>query len=128
VKNHTGVKGYGTDAKMALLDYAFNTLGLRRVKWEALVNNRRSIAYSMHSGYIVEGVRKKRSVCGGRYHDRVLLAATPRPGDPISQSGRRIQDSSKVKQYFAKTTEKIWQKNNKRPKVFSLHMVLWESE
>jgi hypothetical protein len=62
------------------------------------------------------------------YHDRVLLAATPRPGDSISQSGRRIQDSSKVKQYFAKTTEKIWQKNNKRPKVFSLHMVLWESE
>lgn len=75
-------KGYGTDAKMALLDYAFNTLGLRRVKSEALVNNKRSIAYSMHCGYIVEGVKKKEVFRGGRYHDLVLLAVTPKTWRP----------------------------------------------
>ena len=30
-------KGYGTDAKMVLLDYAFSELGFRMVKSEALV-------------------------------------------------------------------------------------------
>jgi RimJ/RimL family protein N-acetyltransferase len=69
-------KGFGTDAKMALLDYAFNTLGLRRVKSEALAFNRRSIAYSLHCGYVIEGTKKKEVFRDGRFHDLVFLAAT----------------------------------------------------
>ena len=69
-------KGFGTDAKMALLDYAFNMLGLRRVKSEAIAFNKRSIAYSLHCGYVLEGVRKKEVFRNGTFHDLVLLAAT----------------------------------------------------
>ena len=69
-------KGFGTDAKMALLDYAFNTLGLRRIKSEAIAFNKRSIAYSLHCGYVLEGVRKKEVFRNGTFHDLVLLAAT----------------------------------------------------
>lgn len=67
---------------LLILDHAFNTLGLRRVKSEASVNNKRSIAYGMHCGYIVEGVRKKEVFRGGRYHDLVLLAVTPKTWRP----------------------------------------------
>ncbi|MBP9819031.1 MAG: GNAT family N-acetyltransferase [Candidatus Pacebacteria bacterium] len=82
-------KGYGTDAKMALLDYAFSTLGLRRVKSEAMVFNKRSLAYSMHCGYVVEGVKKKEVFRGGKYHDLVLLAVTPKTWRPYFKKWKK---------------------------------------
>lgn len=67
-------RGYGTDAKMALLDYAFNTLGLRKVCSQALAFNGRSIAYSKRCGYREEGRLKKHVFRNGEYHDLVELA------------------------------------------------------
>lgn len=67
-------KGYGTDAKMALLGYAFNTLGLRKIRSEVYAFNTRSIAYSLRCGYKKEGRLKKEIFRNGRWWDKVLLA------------------------------------------------------
>ena len=67
-------KGYGTDAKMALLNYAFNTLNLRKICSRVLAFNKRSIAYSMHCGYVDDGVERKHAFKNGQYHDVVNLA------------------------------------------------------
>jgi len=67
-------KGYGTDAKMTLLNYAFNTLGLRKICSRVIAFNGRSIAYSLHCGYEIEGALHKHVLRAGKYHDLVLLA------------------------------------------------------
>lgn len=67
-------KGYGTDAKMALLGYCFNTINIRKVCSEAIEFNGRSIAYSKKCGYEEEGRRKEHIFRNGRYWDLVQLA------------------------------------------------------
>lgn len=69
-------KGFGTDAKMHLLEYAFNTLNLRKILSRVLSLNPRSIAYSKHCGYKEEGRLKKQIFRDGAYHDEVILALT----------------------------------------------------
>ena len=66
-------KGYGTDAKMLVLEYAFNELGLRKVCSHAYEFNERSIAYSMHCGYKTEGRLRKQVFKRGRHWDVVVL-------------------------------------------------------
>ncbi|MDE2037908.1 MAG: GNAT family N-acetyltransferase [Patescibacteria group bacterium] len=66
-------KGYGTDAKMALLDYAFNTLNLRKIMSRVIAFNARSLAYSLHCGYKVEGRLRRQHFVGGRYWDEIIL-------------------------------------------------------
>lgn len=66
--------GYGTDAKMALLRWAFDELHLRKVASRVLTTNRRSIAYSKKCGYKVEGVLREEMWKNGRYVDIVQLA------------------------------------------------------
>lgn len=67
-------KGFGTDAKMTLLDYAFNTLNIRKVCSAATAFNKRSINYSLKCGYKIEGRLKNQFYKNGRYYDDVLLA------------------------------------------------------
>ena len=66
-------KGFGTDAKMALLEYAFNTLNLHKICSSVIAFNKRSLAYSLHCGYKVEGKRKKHIFRKGKYWDRIEL-------------------------------------------------------
>lgn len=66
-------KGFGTDAKMTLLEYAFNTLNLRKICSEAYAFNKRSVCYSMHCGYKVEGKKRQHIFRGGRYWDVIQL-------------------------------------------------------
>ncbi len=67
-------RGYGSEAKMLLLDYAFNTLNLRKICSAALAFNGRSVRYSKKCGYEEEGVRKAQFYKNGAYHDEILLA------------------------------------------------------
>ena len=60
-------KGYGSEAKMLLLDYAFNALNLRKVCSSALAFNGRSVRYSKKCGYEEEGVRKKQFFKNARH-------------------------------------------------------------
>ena len=62
-------KGYGTDAKMILLDYAFNALNLRKICSSVVASNKRSMRYNLRCGYKVEGVRKRHKFTNGRYRD-----------------------------------------------------------
>ena len=66
-------KGYGTDAKMILLDYLFNTLNLRKIGSSVIAFNKRSLRYSLHCGYKIEGRRKAHHFRNGIYHDEVML-------------------------------------------------------
>jgi len=67
-------KGLGTEAKMLLLDYAFNTLNLRKICSQVLAFNGRSIAYSKKCGYVEEGTFRAHIFRNGEYHDLVNLA------------------------------------------------------
>jgi RimJ/RimL family protein N-acetyltransferase len=69
-------KGYGTDAKMALLEYAFNTLNLRKIISRVKAFNGRSKRYSEKCGYIVEGRLKDMFLIDGKYWDEIILSVT----------------------------------------------------
>jgi RimJ/RimL family protein N-acetyltransferase len=66
-------KGYGTDAKMTILEYAFNTLGLRKICSEVIAYNERSLRYSLHCGYQVEGRKVKQIFRRGECWDLIQL-------------------------------------------------------
>lgn len=70
---HQG-KGYGSDAKMMLLDFAFNELGLHKVQSRVIAYNKRSVAYSKKCGYVEEGTLKDQWFRHGTRHDEILLA------------------------------------------------------
>jgi RimJ/RimL family protein N-acetyltransferase len=67
-------KGYGTEAKLLLLRYLFDSLNLHRVCSAAIAFNKRSIAYSLKCGYKIEGRQRKHVFRKGKYHDLVHLA------------------------------------------------------
>jgi RimJ/RimL family protein N-acetyltransferase len=67
-------KGYGTEAKMLVLEYAFNTLNLRKICSFVYDFNLRSKRCLEKCGYRVEGVLKKQHYRNGEYRDDVLLA------------------------------------------------------
>lgn len=67
-------KGYGSEAKMLVLEYAFNTLNLRKITSRVIAFNKRSLAYSLKCGYKVEGRKKAQFFRHGRYWDEILMA------------------------------------------------------
>jgi len=67
-------KGYATDAKMTLLQYAFETLGMHKITSHAFAENAASIGYSKRCGYTVEANLKEEIFREGKWHDVVLLA------------------------------------------------------
>ena len=67
-------KGFGGDAKMTLLDYAFNSLNLRKICSGVYDFNKRSLNYSLRCGYEIEGTLKRHFYKKGRYCDQIMLA------------------------------------------------------
>ncbi len=80
-RSHWG-KGYGTEAKMLLLDYAFNRLGLAKINSAVIAYNGRSLAYSLKCGYRKEGVRRSQFFREGKRWDEILLGVTKRDWQP----------------------------------------------
>jgi len=76
-------KGYGTEAKMLLLNYAFNTLNLRKINSAVIDYNKASLAYSFKCGYQIEGRRRKQYYKEGRYRDEILLGVFKKNWLPI---------------------------------------------
>ena len=72
-KEHWG-KGYGTEAKMLVLEYAFNTLNLRKICAVVYDFNPRSKRCLEKCGYKEEGRRKAQHYRNGRYADDYLMA------------------------------------------------------
>ncbi len=67
-------RGYGTEAKMLLLHYAFTELNLRKICSGAFAFNKRSQAYLHKQGYRIEGQFKKQIYRNGRFVDEIRLA------------------------------------------------------
>lgn len=66
-------RGFGTDAKMILLDYIFNTLNLQKACSNVISYNKRSLQYSLHCGYKIEGRRLKHIFKNGKYWTLIEL-------------------------------------------------------
>jgi len=67
-------KGYGTEAKMLVLEYAFNTLNLRKIRSTVLAFNGRSKRCLEKCGYRQEGVLRQQIFRNGDYVDEILMA------------------------------------------------------
>ena len=72
-ENHRG-QGYGTDAKMLLLAYAFLELDLFKVRSQVIGSNTRSARYSAKCGYAEEGRLRAELLRDGVRHDLIQLA------------------------------------------------------
>jgi RimJ/RimL family protein N-acetyltransferase len=81
-KNYWG-KGYGTEAKMLLLNYAFNALNLRKICASVLSFNKRSYAYQLKCGYKEEGRRLRQIYRKGKYWDEILMAVFKKDWSPL---------------------------------------------
>lgn len=66
-------RGLATDAKMLLLKWAFDELGLNKVESRVLAFNERSQAYSSKCGYEVVGKLKRQVWRDGTYHDEIIM-------------------------------------------------------
>ena len=67
-------KGLGTEAKMLLLKFAFDTLNLHKVCSSAYATNGRSVHYSEKCGYKIEARLREQQFLDGKFVDMVLLA------------------------------------------------------
>ncbi len=79
-------KDYGFEAKMLLLNYAFNTLNLHKIQSFVFETNERSAAYSMKCGYKEEARFKNHVFKNGKYIDDIVLAVFKEDFDPIWNS------------------------------------------
>lgn len=86
-------KGYGSEAKMLLLKYAFDTLNLRKICASVIAFNERSLAYQIKCGYKIEGRRKDQMFRNGQYFDEILVAVFREDWLPIWE---RYQKTGKV--------------------------------
>lgn len=66
-------KGYGPEATLVLLRYAFEDLRLHRVRSAAFAENLRSIRCQEKCGFVREGVRREAIFRFGRWHDLTLF-------------------------------------------------------
>lgn len=64
-------RGYGTDATMAIMRYAFDELGFHRLEATRLALNQGSAHTLAKCGFVEEGVKRDYIYKGGRYIDLV---------------------------------------------------------
>lgn len=76
-------KGLGTDAKMLLLKYAFDSLNLRKISSRVHDFNGRSQRYNEKCGYKVEGLLKQHHFVNGEYRDEILMATFREDFEPL---------------------------------------------
>ncbi len=68
--------GYGAEASVLLLDYAFGVLGCHKVNLDFFEYNARAQALYEKLGFVVEGRRRENHWSRGRYWDEVLMGVT----------------------------------------------------
>jgi RimJ/RimL family protein N-acetyltransferase len=76
-------KGLGTEAKILLLHYAFDSLNLRKICSQVIAYNTRSQRYSEKCGYKPDGILKDHVFRRGEYWDLINLAVFREDFDPI---------------------------------------------
>jgi len=68
-------KGFGSAAIALALDYAWNSLNLRRVSLTVFAGNDRAVAAYTRAGFREEGLMRQAAFSGGQWHDVVMMAA-----------------------------------------------------
>lgn len=67
-------KGYGTEALVLLMRYAFHHLGLNRVQGGPIIGNDRSIRSNEKAGMTIEGIMRQRFWKNGTFYDARLVS------------------------------------------------------
>lgn len=99
-------KGYGTEARMLLLNYAFNTLNLRKINVYNSEFNKRSWNLSLKLGFKEEGRLKKQIFEENKYWDKILLGLFKEDWLPIWEKYKKEHDIKTKPLKKAKTTKK----------------------
>jgi RimJ/RimL family protein N-acetyltransferase len=66
-------KGYGSDAMMTILDFAFNQMNLHRVYLRVYEYNLRGIKSYEKCGFKKEGILRDDRFVNGEYHDTIMM-------------------------------------------------------
>jgi RimJ/RimL family protein N-acetyltransferase len=66
-------KGYGTDAMMTILDFAFNQMNLHRVYLRVYEYNARGLRSYEKCGFRKEGILRDDRYAQGEYHDTIMM-------------------------------------------------------
>ena len=69
-------RGYGTDAIMALLAWAFDRHDLHQVELWSLADNERALRAYEKCGFVLDARLRDRSFKDGGWHDRVVMSVT----------------------------------------------------
>jgi len=69
-------KGYGRDALMALMRYAFDELGLARLDTDIIEYNDSSLKLHEKCGWLLEGKKSNGYFRDGRHWDKLILGIT----------------------------------------------------
>ncbi len=67
-------QGYGTEAVMGVIGYAFGQLGLHRIEAHIQKNNSASLAFAEHLGFQAEGIAKGYLYRDGKWVDHLRLS------------------------------------------------------
>lgn len=76
-------RGYGTEAKLLLMEYAFEALNLRKLHSAVKAFNGRSLGHLLKCGYRVIGTRTGEFPYRGRFVDEILLEAHRADWEPV---------------------------------------------
>jgi RimJ/RimL family protein N-acetyltransferase len=66
-------KGFGTEAKMVIIRYAFNALNLRKLSSHVIEDNLRSIKMNVRCGFSEEGRLREQLYRQGKYSDLFIF-------------------------------------------------------
>lgn len=78
-------KGYGKDAVMAIMDYAFNELRLHRLEGSIIETNVPSKKLYEKCGWTVEGIKRQAVYKNGKFYDELQVAILKSDYDKISR-------------------------------------------
>ncbi len=67
-------KGYATEARMLMLEYAFHQRGMQRIVAYVLEGNVASLKMHEKCGYKIEGVLRNAVYKNGEFHNQVVLS------------------------------------------------------
>lgn len=79
-------KGYGTEALMLLLNYAFSRLNLHKVRLEVYAHNARARKVYERCGFKETGVEPEHVFKDGVYHDSITMTVLRRDWLPVFEA------------------------------------------